>query len=168
MCCCFRIYNSSQGYTASTCHMPGAGSWLLCWSVSTLYPFLSSTPFFLLSLSFSPLLALLSSNIWRRQIAKNWEPKETVLILAMAALSGGTGQRPSRAGSEAAGCQELASQACLHYQALSEPSLGRTLQSRGNSSEHPVCSVGNHIALPRGVGMRKPREQSKWQLSPCR
>lgn len=109
-------------------------------------------PFFfnslLLSLSFSPLLTLpLSPNLWRTQISKDW-----VLILGRAALSEGTGQGLSKAGSVAAGCQALASQAYLHYQALSEPNQGRTLQGRGDSSKDPVCSVGKSYCTSQGDG----------------
>lgn len=150
---------------------PLQGPWLLCSSVSTLclYSVRSSlTPSFLLFFCLSLLLLPLSPDMWRRQSSKDREQKKIVPILALNALLEGTRQGISRAGPVAAGCQALVSQPCLHYQALSELNQGRTLQGRGDSSQHPICSVGKSYCISQGLRVRKPHEQSISWLSPRR
>lgn len=141
--------------------------WLLCSSVSILclYSLCSSlTPSFILFFCLSLLLLPLSPDMWRKQPSKDWEQKKIVLILALNALLEGTWQGWPRA----AGCQALVSQPCLHYQALSELNQGGALQGRGNSSKHPICSVGKSYCISQGLHVRKPHEQSRLQLSPRR
>lgn len=147
----FKITSSSAG------HFPHSIS-ILSYSL----PFSISPPSFFLSVSFFCTFYPLSPNTWRRQLSKNWEQKETVLILAPDALSIGT-CRPWQGWLYGCWAPSTVEPALfvLPGTVWAEPREGRH-----QLACHLLC--GKSYCTSWGVGVRKPHEKAKLQLSACR
>lgn len=170
--CCLRYPQQLKAAQLGGANCPLQVPWLLCSSVSTLclYSVRSSlTPSFLLFFFCLSLLLLpLSPDMWRKTPLYRLGAKENCSDLGTKCSVGRYTSGHQQGWPSAAGFQALVSQPCLHYQALSGLNQGRTLQGRGNSSKHPICSVGKSYCISQGLHVRKPHEQSRLQLSPCR
>ena len=147
---------------------PVQGPWLLCQSVSTLcpYSFLSSslpsslTP----SLHLSPLLLFtLFPNIRKGQLSKYWEQKETFLGTSCFVVWYMAGHRQGWLN----GCwvPGIGEPALFALPGTVRTELSRTPPGRGDSSQHPICSVGKSYCTSQGVGVRKPHKEAILQLT---
>lgn len=170
--CCLRYPQQLKAAQLGGCQLspasPLASLLLSFYTLPLFCSFFSNSLFPSFFFCLSLLLLPLSPDMWRKTPLYRLGAKENCSDLGTKCSVGRYTSGHQQGWPSAAGFQALVSQPCLHYQALSGLNQGRTLQGRGNSSKHPICSVGKSYCISQGLHVRKPHEQSRLQLSPCR